>query len=281
VDVLRTSSLYETAPQGDVLDQPDFLNAVAEIETELGPEELLDACKAVERELGRTLGGPRHGPRPIDVDLLLLGDEQYSSERLTIPHADLETRRFVLEPLRELAPELVSPDIFAAVADQPVQQVEGSLRPTWRSAVEAHDLDALAQALAPNAKLRSPITTRVRFEGRERVVELMGEVFALLERMEIVRELRDGDVEVLEIESRLAGHDVHMTQLIELDDEGLIRQITLFMRPLPGVANLAAHLGPRLVRKRRGRVVAALVAPPMRLTALLVRLNERLAPYFA
>jgi 2-amino-4-hydroxy-6-hydroxymethyldihydropteridine diphosphokinase len=119
--------VYETAPQGDVLDQADFLNACAEIETELGPEGLLDACKAVERELGRAVGGPRHGPRPIDVDVLLLGDEPYSSERLTIPHEELRTRRFVLEPLRELASELVDAGTFAAVADQPVQRVEGEL----------------------------------------------------------------------------------------------------------------------------------------------------------
>ena len=124
---MSASSLYETAPQGEVLDQPDFLNACIEIETALGPEELLDACKDVERELGRDLSAPRHSPRPVDVDLLLLGDQPYESERLRIPHRDLKTRRFVLEPLRELAPELVDADTFAAVADQPVRRVEGSL----------------------------------------------------------------------------------------------------------------------------------------------------------
>ena len=110
-----------------MLDQPDFLNACIEIETDLGPEALLDACKDVERELGRDLSTPRHSPRPVDVDLLLLGDEPYESERLRIPHRDLRTRRFVLEPLRELAPELVDADTFAAVADQPVERVEGEL----------------------------------------------------------------------------------------------------------------------------------------------------------
>ena len=81
--------MYETAPQGEVLDQRDFLNACAEIDTELGPEELLDACKAVERELGREPGGVRHGPRPIDVDVLLLGDLEHRSERLTLPDGTL------------------------------------------------------------------------------------------------------------------------------------------------------------------------------------------------
>jgi 2-amino-4-hydroxy-6-hydroxymethyldihydropteridine diphosphokinase len=64
----------------------------------------------VERAVGRASGGPRHGPRVIDVDLLLLGDLQYASERLTLPHADLSTRRFVLVPLLELCPELALPD---------------------------------------------------------------------------------------------------------------------------------------------------------------------------
>jgi 2-amino-4-hydroxy-6-hydroxymethyldihydropteridine diphosphokinase len=108
--VLASSSTYDTDPVGEVLDQPSFLNACVRIETALGPEELLDACKAIERKLGRELGGPRHGPRPIDVDVLLLGEEPFSSERLTIPHAQATTRRFVLIPLLELDFELRTPD---------------------------------------------------------------------------------------------------------------------------------------------------------------------------
>ena len=107
--VLRRSSLYETEPQGKVLDQPDFLNACIEIETDLGPEELLDVCKVVEREEGRMVAGPRHGPRPLDVDLLLLGDLVHESERLTLPHREVLTRRFVVEPLLELDPDLTLP----------------------------------------------------------------------------------------------------------------------------------------------------------------------------
>ena len=110
VTVTARSPVYETEPQGKVLDQPDFLNAAVRIETDLDPEELLDACKAVERELGRQLGGPRHGPRPIDVDLLLLGDLEYESERLRLPHRDVLVRRFVLQPLVDLDPELALPD---------------------------------------------------------------------------------------------------------------------------------------------------------------------------
>jgi 2-amino-4-hydroxy-6-hydroxymethyldihydropteridine diphosphokinase len=110
VTVVASSSVYETAPQGEILDQPDFLNACIAIDTELGPEELLAECKAVERELGREPGGVRHAPRPIDVDLLLLGDLVHSSERLELPHAEILSRRFVLEPLLELDPDLVLPD---------------------------------------------------------------------------------------------------------------------------------------------------------------------------
>ena len=110
VTVRACSSLYETEPVGLILDQPDFLNAALRIETALGPEELLDACKAVEREVGRAAGGPRHGPRVIDVDLLLLGDLTYRSQRLALPHAETASRRFVLVPLLELDPELTLPD---------------------------------------------------------------------------------------------------------------------------------------------------------------------------
>jgi 2-amino-4-hydroxy-6-hydroxymethyldihydropteridine diphosphokinase len=120
VRVIAASSVYETEPVGEVLDQPDFFNACVRIETELEPEGLLDACKAVERELGRTLAGQpgyvRHGPRPIDVDLLLLGDREYRSERLTLPHAEVTARRFVLVPLLELAPELEVPGAGPAAA---------------------------------------------------------------------------------------------------------------------------------------------------------------------
>jgi 2-amino-4-hydroxy-6-hydroxymethyldihydropteridine diphosphokinase len=108
--VIASSSVYETAPQGELTEQPDFLNACVAIQTALAPEELLDACKSVERELGRESGGPRHGPRPIAVDLLLLGDLEHRSERLTLPHRDLLTRRFVLLPLLELDPALELPD---------------------------------------------------------------------------------------------------------------------------------------------------------------------------
>ena len=117
VDVLASSSVYDTEPVGEVLDQPDFLNACVRIETALEPEALLDACKAVERELGRAAGGVRHGPRLIDVDVLLLGDRTQRSERLNLPHEQVTSRRFVLVPLLELDPELVVPGGRGRAAD--------------------------------------------------------------------------------------------------------------------------------------------------------------------
>jgi 2-amino-4-hydroxy-6-hydroxymethyldihydropteridine diphosphokinase len=135
IDVVASSQVYETAPQGEVTDQADFLNACVCIETSLDPDALLDACKAVEDELGRPAQGVRHGPRPIDVDLLLMGDLEHRSERLTLPHPEVTSRRFVLEPLLELDAELRLPDgrrlsrFLAAVADQRVTPHAGV---SWR-----------------------------------------------------------------------------------------------------------------------------------------------------
>jgi 2-amino-4-hydroxy-6-hydroxymethyldihydropteridine diphosphokinase len=114
-----------------VLDQPDFLNACVRIATALAPEPLLDACKAVERELGRRAGGVRHGPRPIDVDLLLLGAATHRSARLALPHEQVTSRRFVLVPLLELAPGLEVPgagraaDALAALGDDAAVRLAG------------------------------------------------------------------------------------------------------------------------------------------------------------
>ena len=110
VQAIASSSVYETEPVGELLEQPAFLNACLRVETALGPEALLDACKAVEGALGRAPGGVRHGPRPVDVDVLLLGTDAYTSERLAIPHREVANRRFVLVPLLELDPGLVLPD---------------------------------------------------------------------------------------------------------------------------------------------------------------------------
>ncbi len=132
--VVASSSVYETEPVGEVTDQRAFYNACLRIETELDPEALLDACKEAERARGRDPGGARHGPRPLDVDLLLLGDLRYESERLTLPHAQTTGRRFVLVPLLELDPDLVVPghgraaDALAALEGNGVRPAGPPLR---------------------------------------------------------------------------------------------------------------------------------------------------------
>lgn len=109
VTVLASSSTYDTDPVGEVLDQPNFLNACLRVRTELQPLALLHAVKRVERELGRVGGELRHGPRAIDIDVLLLDDIELHHERMVLPHAQLLTRRFVLIPALELDFELTAP----------------------------------------------------------------------------------------------------------------------------------------------------------------------------
>ncbi len=108
IEVARVSSIYETTPQGDQLDQGRFLNGVVCIETDLLPDELLDSLEAIEQELGRRRT-VRWGPRTIDLDILLYGQEIICTDRLTIPHALMHERRFVIQGLAEIAPEALHP----------------------------------------------------------------------------------------------------------------------------------------------------------------------------
>jgi 2-amino-4-hydroxy-6-hydroxymethyldihydropteridine diphosphokinase len=108
IEVLAVSTLRETEPVG-VGEQPLFLNGAAALDTTLGAAELLDRLLAVEQRFGRFRVPGEHGPRTLDLDLLLYGDEQLEEPGLTVPHPRLHERRFVLEPLAELDPELVVP----------------------------------------------------------------------------------------------------------------------------------------------------------------------------
>ena len=108
VEVIKVSELCETDPVG-VVEQPRFLNGAVTVETALPPRALLDALLAVERELGRVRQGERWGPRTVDLDLLVYGDEMIDEPGLRVPHPRLHERRFALEPLAELDPELEVP----------------------------------------------------------------------------------------------------------------------------------------------------------------------------
>lgn len=105
--VTRSSSLYRTAPLG-ITEQPEFINAVAALETSLAPESLLEALLDLETRFGR-IRAEKDGPRVLDLDLLLYNDQQLSLPRLTLPHPRLHLRAFVLYPLAELAPGLALP----------------------------------------------------------------------------------------------------------------------------------------------------------------------------
>ncbi len=108
--LLRASSLYRTAPWG-VTDQPDFVNAVACIETELEPHALLQALVGIEHAQGRRRDGPRWGPRTLDLDLLLYEQRILDTDDLVLPHPRMAERAFVLVPLAEISPELEIPGL--------------------------------------------------------------------------------------------------------------------------------------------------------------------------
>ncbi|WP_428771421.1 2-amino-4-hydroxy-6-hydroxymethyldihydropteridine diphosphokinase [Vibrio sp.] len=106
---LASSSLYSSTPMGPQ-DQPDYINAVVAIKTELTPLELLDCTQTIEQQQGRVRKEERWGPRTLDLDILLYGNEVMDTERLTIPHYGMKQREFVLYPLAEIAPDLTLPD---------------------------------------------------------------------------------------------------------------------------------------------------------------------------
>jgi 2-amino-4-hydroxy-6-hydroxymethyldihydropteridine diphosphokinase len=114
-EVLAVSNAYETEPLGEV-QQSAFLNVAAEIETDFGPLELLNAAQTLEKRLGRTPSYP-WGPRSIDIDIILWGPRTMATDRLTLPHAAFRTRAFVLTPLAEIAPDTIDPVTGKTVAE--------------------------------------------------------------------------------------------------------------------------------------------------------------------
>ena len=116
IELVAASTLRETEPVG-YLDQPAFLNGAARVETDLSAQDLLARLLAIELELGRVRGdGPRFGPRTIDLDLLIYGQETIDEPGLTVPHPRLAERRFALEPLAELDPALEVPGLGSVQA---------------------------------------------------------------------------------------------------------------------------------------------------------------------
>lgn len=121
-DVVAVSSIYRTAPVGGP-SQPPFLNLVAHVRTRFDPHALLAVCQQAERAAGR-VRTVRWGPRTLDVDVLLYGCQSVSSPTLTVPHPSMYERRFVLEPLAEIAPHLVTAAQLAAVSEQRCERLD-------------------------------------------------------------------------------------------------------------------------------------------------------------
>jgi hypothetical protein len=144
----------------------------------------------------------------------------------------------------------------------------------YRAAFDARDLDAVMATLSPHVVLHSPITRRFRFEGHQEVRPLLGEILDMLEEEEWAGELSDGDLTALVARTRIAGNELHQVALLRFDDDDRIREITLFMRPLPAVAGLAAALGPRLAH-RKGRLRGALVGAFIRPLAAVISFADR------
>jgi 2-amino-4-hydroxy-6-hydroxymethyldihydropteridine diphosphokinase len=125
IDVTRISSLYETEPV-DYLDQPWFVNMAAEAETELAPAALLQALRGIETQMGSKKLIAK-GPRLIDMDILLCGDEVIDTPELQVPHPRMHLRRFVLEPLAEIAPNVRHPNLGLNVSEMLAQTPDKSV----------------------------------------------------------------------------------------------------------------------------------------------------------
>ena len=166
----RRSSIYRTVPWGRV-DQPEFLNAVVVLETELAPRELLDALLAIERRLGRT-DGERWGPRVIDLDLLLYDDVTIEEEGLRVPHQRLQERAFVLVPLAEVDHR------FAGMRDARKPSELAGVVPVadeWRTVMPAPTMAQIAERVRALANFLSDNdAVRVRIERGDDVIELAG-----------------------------------------------------------------------------------------------------------
>jgi hypothetical protein len=122
----------------------------------------------------------------------------------------------------------------------------------FRDAAERRDLEAILATLAPDVVIRSPVTDRLRFAGIEQARELFGVVFGEVGELTYTDVLGSADAWVLVYRGRLAGEDIEETQLLRLDAERRIREVTFFIRPLPGLAGVAAGLAGPLARRRHG-----------------------------
>jgi hypothetical protein len=149
-----------------------------------------------------------------------------------------------------------------------------------RAAGDSGDADALAELLAPDVVFHSPLTTRLRFEGRDEVAALHRDIFAVLDGLETSEPLARDDTRLFCFRARVGGEELEAVSLVRFDDQGQIVDMKVFVRPLPGLGMLFAALPPRVSARRRGRLrgrVATVLARPL---AFALRTADRLVPSF-
>ena len=164
----------------------------------------------------------------------------------------------------------------AAPPDSPASTATKALR----DAAEHGDADAVAELLAPDIVFHSPMTERVRFEGRAEVAELHRDIFAVLDGLETEEPLALGDSRSFTFRARVRGVRLEAHVLVHVEEHGLIDELTIFIRPLPALATLFATLPPRVSARRRGRLrgmVAGLLTRPL---AYVMRTADRFTPHF-
>lgn len=149
-----------------------------------------------------------------------------------------------------------------------------------RAAAERGDADAVAALLAPDVVFHSPLTARVRFEGKDEVAALHRDIFAVLEDLHTTEPLSLGDTRSFIFRARVGGVELEAVVLARFNEQGQIVELTIFGRPLPGLAALFAALPPRVSARRRGRPTGALVALVARPLAFVLGTVDRLTPRF-
>ena len=147
-----------------------------------------------------------------------------------------------------------------------------------RAAGERGDADAVAELLAPGVVFHSPISTRIRFEGRDDVAALHRDIFAVLRDLETTEPLVRGDTGSFSFRARVRGVELEAMNVVRVDELGRIVECKVFARPLPGLATLFSALPPRVAARRRGRPVGVLVALVARPLAFVLRTADRVAP---
>lgn len=170
---------------------------------------------------------------------------------------------------------------MTAIQQSPTETAAAATTARYRAAAEAHDVEGVIDTLAPDVVLHSPITERVGFHGHAEMRELLGSVFESLTEIRYTHDVGDERTRALFVRAKVAGQSVEEAMRIELDEHARITAISLFFRPLPGLAALASTLGPRVVERRHGRARAVLARLMMAPLAVLTRIGDLFVPWFA